>query len=251
MQSTIRTIIVDDENNAIETLTLTINKYCKELEVLGSANNINEASELIARVKPDLVFLDINMPGGTGLDLLNQLPEKEFEVIFTTAHSRYAIQAIRLAALDYILKPIDHEELTEAVERFKERQQMEQKPLDLSAIQRILAGNESNSSIGIPTNEGVQFVKMDDIVYCESARNYSVFHLAEGEKIVAARTLGSLEEVLDKEYFFRIHKSYLININHIRKYVRGRGGQVVLDNGQTLEVARNRKDDLIKKMKIF
>ena len=243
----ISAIIIDDENTAIETLQLTLQRYCPEVKCIGAANNITAGKALIDDLDPSLIFLDINMPGGTGIDLIKQLDKLDCNVIFTTAYSNYAIEAVRLSAIDYLLKPIDPDELVMAVNRFKERESNATK-VDLNALQDILRNHQQVPKIGIPTSEGIEFIKMDSIIYCESARNYTVIHIEGGETFVASKTLGDLEQLLSGSNFFRIHKSYLINIDHVRKYVKGRGGTIIMNNDQVIEVARNRKNDLIDRI---
>ena len=243
----ISAIIIDDENSAIETLQLTLQRYCPDVNCIGTANNIANGKSLIASLSPDLIFLDINMPGGTGIDLLESMDDRECDVIFTTAYSNYAIQAIRLAAIDYLLKPIDHEELVKAIQRFKERQSTPNK-VDLKELQHILRNHQQAGKIGIPTAEGIEFINTAEILYCESARNYTIIHSESGEKFVASKTLGDLEQLLVSPNFFRVHKSYLINTDHVKKYIKGRGGSVIMNNDAEIEVARNRKSDLIDRM---
>jgi two-component system LytT family response regulator len=247
----VNAIIVDDDSLSSMHLHQLLLKNAKEITVQAVCNQPAEAVMKIKELKPKLVFLDVEMPGMTGFELLKQLPEKEFEVIFISSHDHYAIRAIRFAALDYILKPVDPTALQEAVGRAVEkircagaknsyilspREDREEKPLDLLAI---------------PTMDGLVFEKPDDIIYCEASDKYTWVFFSQKKQMLSSRTLGDFEDVLLSSGFYRIHHSYLVNLNHLRRYIKGEGGQVVMSNGTTLDVSRRKKERLLHLVSTF
>ncbi len=235
----IKALLVDDEPKALKALRLLIKKHCPEIEIIAEADNITDAYKQIVELNPELVFLDISMPGGSGLELLERIQGFNVEVIFTTAYQEYAIKALRLSALDYLLKPISHDELKKAVSRF-----LNQKiKYDYSLVSEIL-NSEKLRRIAIHTQGGVQILNLSDIMYLKSDKNYSVFYLPE-QNVVASRALGEFEKLLHGHGFIRIHRSTLININHIREYKKGKEPKVLLVDGTELEVSRSRKEELL------
>lgn len=242
----IRALLVDDETRAIRALEITLERHCPEIEVIGVASNIEEAYQLIVRLKPELVFLDVNMPRGTGLDLLERIKDTETtRVIFTTAHEEYAIKAFRLSAIDYLLKPIDKEELITAINRFKE---------STSGIERIevlteLLERRNPQRIAISTLDGFHIIDLDKLLYLSSEKNYTNFQMSD-KAILASKSIGEFEKWLDQERFIRVHRSYIVNIDKVREYDKKKG-VLILQNDQSIEVSRNKKEALLHKLKIL
>lgn len=237
----IRTLLVDDEPISTKHLTALLTKYCDSIEIVAKASNVDDALESILTVKPDLIFLDIELGGETGFDLLKKIEFKKFEVIFVTAHNQFGIDAIKAHALDYILKPINKVELILSVEAA------------VNAIQskRQKAGpavEHRNSRISLPTMEGLLLVELDDIIFIESEGRYSRFHLSNNTKLMVSRNLGEFELEMESKGFARIHHSYIVNLSYIQKYIKGRGGYVVLKNGLSLEVSVRKKDDFLDRL---
>ncbi|MEQ8629284.1 LytTR family DNA-binding domain-containing protein [Ekhidna sp.] len=239
----IRSLIVDDEPRAIRGLQILIDQYCPEILLIGSANNINEAYKLIIKEKPDLVFLDINMPNGSGIDLLNRINRTtQTKVIFTTAYDEFAITAIRLSAIDYLLKPVDKHELIEAVDRFKNTSQIREQ---FDIFSEIL-DQKRTDRFSISTIDGIRVVKYSDVNFLSSEKNYTRFHLV-GSTLITSKPLGEYEKLLDQQKFVRVHRSHLINIEKIIEFDKKKGN-VILENGDVVEVSRNRKEFLIDKL---
>ncbi len=240
----IKVVLIDDEPGAIKSLTALINKHCPELEIAGTANNIHDGYQLIRNENPALIFLDINMPNGTGLDLVEQLQGHPVAVIFTTAHQEYAIKAIRLSAVDYLLKPINYRELKEAIEHFKEAQS--QAP-SIQLLKELIAKPNKLERIAIPNLDGIQIVDTKDIYCIMADSNYSIFQMKDDQKVIASKPIGDYEKLLDTFDFLRIHRSYIVNLNEVKKYSK-RSGTIVLSNGLEIDVARTKKQELMTKL---
>lgn len=240
-------IIVDDERNSRDSLQKKLEQYCPAVHVISMCENGDEGIAKIESLRPDIVFLDVEMPRMNGFTMLKQLTSRDFEVIFTTAYDHYAIQAIRYSALDYLVKPIEAEELVQAVHRAIERRR------DLLVNHRIenllhnyLNEKESPIRIAIPSLEGLQFIETAEILYLNADGNYTSIYMERGVKIVVSKTLKEFDELLTSSVFIRIHHSYLINKNHVLKYVKGDGGQVLMRNGAVLDVSRRKKEEFLK-----
>lgn len=249
MSQIIKCVIVDDELRARSGLQKLLVNYCDGVEVVGMADSVASAQALIAETKPDLVFLDIDMPGGDGFDLLEQMDEIPFEVIFATAYDQFALKAIKFSALDYLLKPIDLEELIAAVEKM--HQKAGQKP-NREKYQSLKANinNRNLERMALPSSDGLTFVNIKDVIRLQSDGSYTVFCLAGGKTIMVTKTIGEYEEILEENGFFRTHHSHIINLNRVQKYVRGRGGYVVMDDGSSVDVSARRKDDFLNLLKL-
>lgn len=247
----LRAIIIDDEPAAREKLQLLLEKYCAgRIQLEALCKSAEEGMESISKHRPDLVFLDVEMPSMTGFDMLKKINPITFEVIFTTAHNHYAIKAIKFSALDYLLKPIDLEQLQEAVNRAAEKRMQVNTPEQYQHfVENIRNPNQKLDNLSIPTAKGMVFVKTDDIIRCESSSNYTIFYLTNKDQVVATRTLKEFEELLDDSGFVRIHHSHLINKHHLREYIKGAGGQVVMADGKTLDVSRRKKDEVMEKLR--
>ncbi len=240
-----KVIIIDDEQHCITTLQWTLKEYCKDVNVIATAHNGSDGVFLINHHKPDLVFLDVEMPVLNGIDMLQQFEEIKFDVVFTTAYDQYAVKAIKLNALDYLLKPIDKDDLIAAVEKVKTRQTQ-------ISRQQVNALHEVNKTkvvnkIALSTLAGLQFVNLDDLVRVEGEGNYCNFILKDKKKILLSKKLGDAEEILkDNENFFRAHKSHIINLKFVEKYVRGEGGEIIMEDGVSIALSRNKKDEFLQ-----
>ena len=240
-------IIIDDETNSRNALRQKITKHCNNVMIIADCENGEEGIEKIETQKPDIIFLDIEMPRMNGFTMLQQIKNKNFEVIFITAYDHYAIKAIKFSALDYLLKPVELEDLKAAVEKVtQKRKQVDGNKRVELLVQNFLEEKTAHQRIAISSMEGLQFVTTDDIIYLEANSNYTSFYLADNRKITATKTLKDFEEILPASMFIRIHHSYLINKNGIEKYIKGEGGQVVMKNGVTLDVARRKKEEFMK-----
>ncbi|MBX2921958.1 MAG: response regulator transcription factor [Chitinophagaceae bacterium] len=238
-------IIVDDEKHCREVLEIMLQKYCSDVKLLASAATGVEALALLERESPDLVFLDIEMPGMNAFELLEKLEHPSFEIIFTTAYDEYALKAIKHSALDYLLKPVVKEELIATLK--KAREQKERKSTSrIEALLQLLATEKRGKRFAVPTHEGLIMIDADDILYCESDSAYCrIFLMNTDRPVLISKTLKEVEEVLRDQQFCRVHNSYLVNIKFVKSYIRGEGGEVVMDNNIHLPVSRARKQELL------
>lgn len=243
----IKTIIIDDEPYCCETLEAMIAKFCPELSVAAILHSGADALEVFDRFTPQLVFLDIEMPHMTGFEFLERVPGINFAVIFTTSYDQYAMKAIRLSALDYLLKPIDRVELIQAAAKVS-KNLANPTPLQLELLQRSSLSRTPIRIIALPTMQGLEMVEIESIVSCSSEGNYTHFHLKDKRKLTASRPLKDVEELLSDHPFVRVHQSFLVNINEIRRYFRGDGGYLVMSDGMNIDVSRSRKDILLEKL---
>lgn len=243
-------LIVDDEHKNRETLVKLIDQFCYGIKVIGQAENVQAAKEFIDTNKPQIVFLDIEMPGGNGFTLLEKFDKPDFQLIFTTAHADYAIKAIKFAALDYLLKPVNVNELKIAVEKAIECVQSTSTP-HLDQRFNVLKDNQKNEGfdfkkIALPSLEGIEFYEISEILRCEADRAYCNFYLTNGQKITVSKSLREFEELLSECNFFRIHKSNMVNLGHIKKYIKGKGGYVVLSDDSHVDVSVRKKEHLME-----
>lgn len=237
-------ILVDDEKHCRDVLGLLLHRYCPQVNLLASCAGGQEGLEAIEQHHPDVVFLDIEMPGMGGFDLLEACKFNQFGVIFTTAYNEYAIKAIRHNALDYILKPIDKDELMQAVAK-ADREKAARAPLRVEPFVDYLNRQKMGDRIALPTMEGLQILQSEDIYYCESDGGYTHFFLTNGKKILISKTLKEVEDVLENKGFCRVHHGYLINLRYVQKYIRGDGGEVVMANNKNIPVSRNKKQEFM------
>jgi two-component system, LytTR family, response regulator len=244
----IKAVLVDDEVHCLDTLEMLIADYCPDVQVAGRCLSGKKALEFINKVQPELVFLDIEMPTMNGFELLENYDQIPFSVIFTTGYDQYAIKAIRFSALDYLLKPIDPRELVASIHKVQVQKNLPS-PEQLMMLMNQIHHKEINyNKIAIPTSEGFELVPADQVVFCEASDNYTHLFLKNGTKITACRTLKEIEEQLDDfSSFQRVHHSFIVNLNEAKKYIRGDGGYIVMNNGSTINVSRSRKDMLLKK----
>lgn len=238
-----KSIIIDDEKHCIKTLTNLLETNFPEVKIIASCFDSTKAYDLIVKHKPDFIFLDIEMPFLNGFDLLSQFEPLNFDVIFTTAYDTYAIKAIKFSALDYLLKPIDKNELTVAIEKIKSKMGFISKAqIDIA---KTLNSKLQPETIALPTMDGLTFTSVNDIVHCTADGSYTRIFMNDKSEILLSKTLGDVDELLSDYNFFRIHHSSLINLKEVKKYIRGEGGEVVMSNGKSLMVARTRKTDFL------
>ncbi len=243
--SKITAILIDDEPMAIRSMERMLAKYCPQVEVIGKTINPEEGITLINNNKPDLLFLDIAMPKMDGFSVLKQINDKDVKVIFITAYDEYALQAFKTAAADYLLKPVDKDELLVAVDKVTQLLESDTTQSYITNLFETLQKNNKNTSIGLPTMEGLDFVKTDSIIYCHSDGNYTEIFLEDKRKFLVTRKIKFMEEKLDPSQFIRVHNSYLINLNYVEKYIKGRGGTLVMSNGDSIPVSVRKKNDFL------
>jgi two-component system LytT family response regulator len=246
--SMIRSVIVDDELKSRESLKILIEDFCKDVSVEAMCKSVSEAEQAIDELKPDLIFLDIQLQRETGFDLLSKYSTLNFEVIFTTAYSEYAIKAFKFSAIDYLLKPIDIAELQQAIEKVQKRKTNSITDRLQQLVQNLRANSSDNYKLALPTSDGLVFVKVNDILYCEASSNYTEITMADNKKYLVTRTLKEYDEMLNAQNFYRIHHSYLINLNGVKKYVRGDGGYVVMSNEKALDVSKRKRDGFLDRI---
>ncbi len=237
-------ILVDDEKHCRDVLALLLAKYCPHVTLLAACADGVEGVAAIELHHPDLVFLDIEMPGMSGFDLLKTCQYTGFRVIFTTAYNEYAIQAIRHNALDYILKPIDKDELRQAVVKAEEAISVRAaSPVD--EFVAYLNRQKTGDRIALPTLEGLQILQSEEIYYCESDGGYTHFYLTNGKAVLISKTLKEVEDVLESKGFCRVHHGFLINVRYVSRYIRGDGGEVIMANNKNIPVSRNKKQEFL------
>src|SRR5882724_11033948 len=248
-----RAILVDDELDGIRTLEKLLEINCPDVEVAATCTNADIAMEKLEELRPDAVFLDVRMPGRSGLDMLAEIPVKDFEVIFVTAHNEYMLQALQFSAVDYLMKPVDEDRLMEAVQRVKKRLKQEKGTLQAETLLHNIknAGLPMEMRLCLPTQKGFTIVKLEEIVYCEAQRSYTIFRLINSKTIIISKPLFDYDRLLTDADFLRIHKSFLINLRHVKEYVRREGGTVVMTNGMEIEVSRRKKEQFLVKVKEY
>ena len=237
-------IIIDDEKHCRDVLALLLQKYCPGIQLITACSDAQSGIDAIEMHHPDIVLLDIEMPGMSGFDMLVACSFKNFEVIFITAYNEYAIKAIRHNAIDYLLKPVDKDELVSAIARAEK----EREGRNFSPIQNLLEyldGQKKTDRIALPTLEGLQILQSEEIYYCESDGGYTRFFLKNGKVSLISKTLKEVGDVLEPKGFCRIHHGYLINLRYVQKYIRGDGGEVIMANGKNIPVSRNKKQEFL------
>jgi two-component system, LytTR family, response regulator len=245
----LKALIVDDELKSRENLKIMIEDFCKDVEVVALASTVTEALDFNTLYKPQIVFLDIQMNRETGFDFLNKVNQINFEVIFTTAYSEYAIEAIKFSAIDYLLKPIDIEELKVSIQRIENKKSsfLLKDKLDY-LLQNIKVDNTENFKLVLPSLQGLVCVNFKDIIFCETASSNTIFHMRQGQKYMVSRSLKEYDELLTKYGFFRIHNAYLIHLKEVKKYIRGDNGYVMMSNDTQLQVSKRKKDPFLTKV---
>jgi two-component system LytT family response regulator len=245
----IRTVLIDDEIDSIKVLHKLLTTFCPQVSIVGAASGVETAKQVILESRPDLLLLDIEMVQGNAFDLLNQLQPLDFRVIFVTAFDNYAIRAFKYSAIDYLLKPVDADDLRNAISRVQDRPIQQ----DLAQQVRVMLENAgklqlSQQKMAIPTLTGLIFVPVHDILRFEASGNYTTIHLCNGERVMATKTIKEYEDVLPENVFCRIHNSHIISLSRIREYQKGRGGTVIMEDGSIIEVASRRREEFMRKL---
>lgn len=240
-----KALIIDDENRTRDLIAKMINSFGLDIEAIPAGDNVQSGIRAIEEHRPDIVFLDIQMPDGTGFDLLRAIPDKNFEVIFITAHEEFAIKAIKFSALDYILKPVDPEELKAAVERALGAMSDKRDERQFEALQNNISAQQKRRLV-LKTQESVHVVDLDQIIRCESDRNYTSFYLTEGRKILVSKTLKEFETLLIGYNFIRVQQSHLINLDYVDRYNKGNGGSVVMRDGSEVPLSPAKREIFFK-----
>jgi two-component system, LytTR family, response regulator len=249
-----KAIIIDDETYSIGILKKLLDRYCPQVQVVAECSHAETGKQQILKLQPDLVFLDIAMPGKSGLDMLEEMDEMDeinFEIIFVTAYNEYAIRAFHYSATDYLIKPVDEEQLITAVQRVDKKLSGPRRQDDIAVLTHNLKhpGDTLHMKLCIPTIKGFQVIGVNDILYCEADKSYTIFHLSGGHKICSAKPLVDYELLLTDSFFLRTHRSFLINLNYVKEYQRGDGGIVVMTDDTEIEISRRRKDIFLEKVK--
>jgi len=249
----LKAIIIDDEPRGISSMERLLQINCPEVQIVASCTDPEEAIALIRNHDPDLLFLDIAMPVKNGFELLKELKGSRFEVIFVTAHNQYMIEAFHFSAIDYLLKPVEDNLLVDAVERAKQRITEKSGNKNIETFLHNLTQKQSPQKMRlcVPSLKGFQVIELDEILYADSSGNYTNLHFANNKIVCTSKPMHEYEKLLEDAGFVRIHKSILVNLMHVKEYLRGEGGSVILSNGQVVEVARRKKDLLMAKMKEY
>lgn len=243
----IKAVLVDDEKNALEMMEWLLTTYCPQVEIAAMCSSAEQGIEAVHTHRPDVLFLDIEMPKLNGFDMLEKFDKLFFDVVFCTAYDQFAIKAFKYSALNYLLKPVDPEDLKTTVQRIEAKKTIptkEQFDLLLRNIQQPV--KTTPQRIALTTSDGLIFVPTADIIYCEAESNYTSVVLSGGKKILVSKVLKEIDEALSGPDFYRVHSSFLININRIKKFVRGDGGYIIMDNDATVSISRSRKQEFME-----
>lgn len=244
----LRAILIDDENECLDSLSFDLKSHCPQVDIIEKCKGGKDGVKAIHRHKPDLVFLDIDMPFINGFDVLEMVPNIDFEVIFTTAYDKYALQAFKISAVDFLLKPIDTKELKESITKVELLKEKGNAQKQISFLIQQLKDLESNNvkKIALPTFDGLEFINLEDIIYCQSDGAYSNVYFTDGTKLYISKTLRYLESALCDFHFFRVHNSFIINLHYIKKYSKTDGGLIIMTNGANVKVSRSKKEELLR-----
>ena len=243
----LRTIIIDDERSSLESLEFELTNYCQNVNVVAKYNDPVLAAKEIDKHAPDLIFLDIEMPGLNGFEFLQQLGAISFDVIFVTAYDQFAIRAFEFNAIGYIMKPVRKTKLIQAVSKVQANKSHQFESKKLSALMQNISFQSSDQldRIALPTGEGYSFVKVNEIMYLQAESNYTWVYLSDDKKYLVAKTLKEVTNIIKRPQFFRSHKSYLVNLNHVKRYIRGQGGYLVMESGEQIPVSRTQRNELL------
>ncbi len=246
----LKVIIIEDEKHSRETLKSLLEEFCKNVKVIATAGSVKEGVKVLSIYSPDVVFLDIELQPGTGFDILEQVKEPTFEVIFTTAFEKYAIKAIKFSSLDYLLKPIDLDELQESVEKARTRMDTNvyRQQID-TLMQNLSRGTNKQEKICLATTAGMEFIAIEDVVLCKADGSYTSFVLKDGGSLLVSKHLKEYENLLSDQQFMRVHNSYLINLNEVKKYIKSDGGYIIMSNDMHVSISPRKKEDLLDAMK--
>jgi two-component system LytT family response regulator len=239
----IRAVIIDDEQKAAQALQTLLTEFCEGVEVVAIAHDVPNGYKMIQQHKPDVVFLDVELPGAVGFSLLDYFDKIDFEIIFATAYNQYALKAFECSALDYLLKPVEIKKLRISLEKLRQKKELSQIQEKYNTLKDNIQKHKI-AKIGLPTSEGLVFVKIEDVIRCEGENNYTTFFLNNSTKIVISRTLKDYEDLLADSGFFRPHKSHLINLEHVKKFIRTKASQLIMDDGSVVEVSVRKKEAL-------
>ncbi len=246
----IKTVIIEDEKKSSDALLHLLQKNCPDISVAGVAASVKEGIETAKNLRPELIFLDVMMPDGSGFDVLEKLSDLKFDLIFTTASEKFAVKAIKYSALDYLLKPIDAEELKLAVKKVADRKSNTSSEKNLaSLLENIKKSDEQYSKITLPTGNAYEVVQVKDIIRCEANDNYTNIYMVGGKKFLVSGTLKHYEELLPEKDFVRVHHSHLINMIHMLRFLKEDGGYAVMSDGSKVEISRRKKEDFLKRLK--
>jgi two-component system, LytTR family, response regulator len=243
--SSLRAVIIDDESDCVGVIQKLLAEYCPEVQVVGQTNDSTEAVDVILKQRPDLLFLDIEMPVMNGFQILEEVGAMHFQLVFTTAYDRYAVKAFKYSALDYLLKPIDPKDLVGAVQKASRRQEVDKQQLELLRRQLYAPRTSPMDKLALPYQHGFIFIAIEDILFVEADGYYARVQTISGESYLITKMLREIEETLDDQLFFRIHRQYLINVSKVKKFLK-MDSSVIMSNNKELPVARNRKDDFGK-----
>jgi len=244
----LKTLIIDDEKDARDALSVLLTKFVDDVDVVGTGTGVRTGVVAIEEHTPDVVFLDINMEDGTGFDLLDELTVANFHLVFVTAFNQYAIKAFKYAAVDYLLKPVDLQELRQCVQRISNLESYDHTEGRISHLQAMRSGG-TNTKLALPNMEGYDIVDIHDIIRCEGQKNYTTFFLKSGKRIVVSKTLKEYELLLSEHDFLRVYQSHLVHLSSITKYTKGRGGSLTMSDGSIIPVSREKKEELLSRLK--
>lgn len=246
----LKSILIDDEINSLESLEYELRRHCPEVTIIGTYKNPFEGAKAVREEKPDVLFIDIEMPGMSGFDVVRQIKDQDVDIVFVTAYDEYAIRAFRVSAVDYLLKPVDVDELKLAIQRVSAKRHPAERIKRLENLMQYFEGLSSPfQKIAIPSLKGFDLVDVRDILYCLGEGNYTTIVTVRGEKYITSRTLKETEELLNNSVFFRAHQSYLVNLHEVKQYIRGSGGELIMNDGSRIQVARARKEALLQILK--
>ena len=245
-------VLIDDEKNALEMMEWLLKTYCPQVEIAAMCNSSEQGVEVINRLRPDIVFLDIEMPNMNGFDMLEKFDRLFFDVVFCTAYDQFAIKAFKYSALNYLLKPVDPDDLKMTIRRIEEKRSSPTREQFDLLLQTMKQGSKTTPQrIALTTGDGLIFVPTADIIYCEAESNYTNVVLNGGKKILVSKVLKDIDESLSGPDFYRVHSSFLININRIKKFVRGEGGYIIMDNDATISISRSKRQEFMELFEKF
>ncbi|MEQ9465954.1 MAG: LytTR family DNA-binding domain-containing protein [Ekhidna sp.] len=244
----LRAVIIEDERHSRETLKNLLNEYCEGVEVVGEADSVTNGIKVIETSSPDVIFLDIELQPGTGFDVLKGVSRVNFETIFTTAFEQYAIQAIKLSSLDYLLKPISIDDLQAAVQKCKSRRNENQYKQQMDVLLNQLSQKDGDRKICLSTSDGMEFVRESDILFCKANGSYTDFKFRDGRCLVVSKHLKEYEDLLAPNQFMRVHNSYLINLKEVKKFVKSEGGYILMNDDSMVSISPKKRDEFMERM---
>lgn len=243
----LQAIIIDDEPDNVKLLALQLRMYCPQVEVLAECTKSEEGLKNIIELKPNIVFLDIEMPRMNGFELLEKVGNINFSLVFVTAYDKFAVKAFRYSAIDYLLKPIDTKELQDAIKKIENQRKIDHRQIEHLKQQFSSSNRALPDKLALPFQNGVTFVPVKEILYCEADDNYTKIIMQDGQSFLITKTMRDIQEVLEEREFLRVHRQYIVNLNLIKKYVKGEGNYIIMNNEKSIPIARNQKDKLIER----